>query len=207
MAVVDEGDAAAGTEGVPPRMPETMLEVFDGADEALEVDDGAAVVDAPNENDGVEAGAGELAAGAAGLAAPNPVKPPKGFALAGGCEAALELGAVAEAPKLKVGAGVEAAGAAAEDELPNPPPRLAKGLVPVDAPNGEADDGDAAAPKLIGPAATAAPGAPGVPGVPRRLGRPRMTLPAAGVAGIEPCDGESSSEASSPSSLRICFSA
>ena len=174
-----------------------MLEVLDGVVEALEVDGEAEAVEAPKEKEGVEAEEGALAAGAAGLAAPKPVKPPKGLAFAGGCDAPLVLGAVgAEAPKLNVGVDVETAGGAAEGVLPKPPPppRLAKGLEPPGALKGEDVD---AAPKLTGLAA-AAPTAPGVPGVPLRLGRPRMTLPAAGVAGMAPCDGESSSEASSP---------
>lgn len=121
------------------------------------------------------------------------------------------MGAAAEVPKLNVGFVVVAAGVAAELELPKPtvPPKLAKGLEPAGAPKGDAGKDDAAAPKVIGAAdvAAAAAAEPGVPGVPRRLGKPRMTLPVAGVAGIECCDGDSSSDASSPSSLRICFSA
>lgn len=212
---VEEGAvavAAEGAEDMPSRMPDTMLEVLDGVAEALEVEGDA---EAPSENDGVEAVVLEevvevLAAGAAaGLAAPKPVKPPKGFAFAGGCEAEVVPEAAVDAPKLKVGVDVEAAGAAAvaaaEEGLLNPPllPRPAKGLEPPGALKGDDDD---AAPNVTGLGA-AAPGAPGVPGVPRRLGRPRMTLPAAGVAGMEPCDGGSSSDASSPSSRRICFSA
>lgn len=218
LVEVDEDAAAAvGAEDMPPRMPETMVDVFDGTVAAFEVDGADESAGAPKENDGVEVVDAVLAAGAAaGLAVPKPVNPPKGFAFAGGCEAAaeLELGVVVDAaPKLNVGVEVGAAGAAVEEALPNPvlPPRLAKGLdPPVDAPKG---DDDAAAPNVSGLAggaagAGAAPGVPGVEGAPRRLGNPRMTLPAAGVAGIEPvCDGDSSSDASSPSSLRICLSA
>ena len=143
----------------------------------------------------------ELAAGAAGLAEPKPEKPPNGFAFGCGCAAVLEpeLGA-AGAPKLNVGA--EGADAVDEGALPNPPapPRVAKGLDPPDAPK----DCDGAAPNDGVPTAVA----PGVPGVPFRFGSPRMTLPPVGVAGIEPCeDGDSSSDPSSPSSRRICFSA
>lgn len=207
---------AAGVD-VPPMTPDTNVDVLEGAADAGGVEaagdpkekvdlagaelEAAGVVDDPKENvgavdDGVplaaevevlaEAAAG---AGAVGLAPPNPAKPPNGFALACGC--ALD---VAGAPKLNV--GVEVAGAL--------PTRLAKGLLPADAvgaPNGE----DVAAPNAIGLAAAVVPGVP--PGVAFRFGSPRITLPAAGVLGIDPCDGESSSEASSPSSLRICFSA
>lgn len=213
MAVFEEEAVELDADNMPPRMPETVLEVFDGAVEILEADGVLEVVEAPKENVGAAAVAleeveDEVAAGAgeaAGLAAPKPVKPPKGLAFAGGCEAAL----VVEAPKLKV--GVDVAGAVDEEEaevLPDPvlllPPKLAKGLVPPDAPNGEDDAAAAAPPKGAGLPVVD----PGVPGRPLRLGRPRITLPAVGVAGIEPCeDGESSSEPSSPSSRRICFSA
>lgn len=224
MVVVEEGvaAAAAGPEDIPPRMPETMLDVLDGAVCAFEPDDADDAAGAPKENDGVEAVELEFAAGAAAaepepsLAAPKPVNPPKGLAFAGSCEdaAALELAVVLDAPpKLNVGVVVVAAGAAVVEALPNPPVplRLAKGLDPPDgAPKGDDDDEGAAAPKLsgLGDAAAAGGAPPGVPGVPRRLGSPRMTLPAVGVAGVEPaCDGESSSDASSPSSLRICLSA
>lgn len=187
-----------------------MGEVLGGASEALEVDGdaevGAEVVGAPKENFGAavvdpEEVEGELPALAAGLATPKPVKPPKGLAFAGGCEAALVL---AGDPKLNEGVGVDGAGAVDEGALPKPtlPPRVANGLAPPGAPKEEGDDD--AAPKATGLAADD----PGVPGSPFLLGSPRMTLPAAGVACIEPCeDGESSSDASSPSSLRICFSA
>lgn len=208
FAAVEE-DEDAGAEAMPPRIPETMLEVLDGA-VVVGVDDGAEVVEAPKEKEGAEVvvpeEVEELVVVAAGLAAPKPAKPPKGLAFAGGCEdaAVLALGVV-DAPKLNVGVDADVAGAGAEGVLPNPPPappRLAKGLEPPGALKGDED----AAPKVTGLGA-AAPGAPGVPGVPLRLGSPRITLPAAGVAGIEPCDGESSSDALSPSSLRICFSA
>lgn len=190
----------------PPKPPDTLDEVFGATFELFEFVDDAGAVEAPNEKDGVDAGlpkegVDELAAGAAGLAEPKPEKPPNGLVFGCDCEVVLELVAgAAGAPKLNV--GVEVVGAVDEGALPNPPapPRVAKGLVPPDAPN----DGDGAAPNDGVPAAAA----PGVPGVPFRFGSPRITLPPVGVAGIEPCeDGDSSSDPSSPSSRRICFSA
>ena len=210
--VFEDESVDVGAADMPPRMPETMVELFDGTDEVLEADGDAEVgAEAPKENVGAEAVVPEevleglAAGGAADLAAPKPEKPPNGLAFAGGCEAVFVLEAVV-APKLNV--GVDVAGAVDGEEVETPPnwvfpPRLAKGLEPPGTLNGE-DDAAAGAPKGAGLAADD----PDVPGNPFRLGRPRMTLPAVGVAGIDPCeDGESSSDPSSPSSLRICFSA
>lgn len=190
MDVVLDDVEAAGVD-IPPITPDTKVEVLEGAVDADEaevagepkekVDLAGAeedAVDDPKENvgavdDGVPLAAevevlAVAGAGAAGLAPPNPPKPPNGFALACGCAT------VAGAPKLNV--GVEAAGAL--------PPRLANGLLPAEDAAGAPSGEDVAAPKAIGLAAAAEPGVP--PGVPLRFGKPRITLPAAGVLGIDP---------------------